>query len=195
MPFIYDKKNNKKLIKRILRKAGLDLVRYEPQTKTSSPLPMYDDPLEALCTLQGGGGSAAFECPLNKTIRRKGLRWGSSKGWHPFVETLKEYESGMTTCYDNSILKTYYKKHQTENASNALIGFNDSPNIFQEYPSYGYRLSPWRYTTIDKIYKSVKYWTNKDNKERGQPNVTFSSGGKKFTVPSLMKKENLSTRD
>ena len=179
------------LAKYALHTFGIDLVRHEKQDEYFPPSRIFDDPIEALCSLQGGGDLIAFECPLDRMIHRKGFRWVSSKGWHPFVESLREYEAGESTCYNDSILRSYYEKHCPEDASDALVGFNTSPDVFHEYPPYGYRLSPWRSNTICDVEKNVRYWTKEDNKEHGRPDITFSSGGNKSHGPVSREKGNL----
>lgn len=183
-----------RIIEYSLRKFGIDIARYKKKFNDPFLPRIFDDPIEALCSIQGGGETVAFECPLDKAVHRKGFRWGSPKGWHPFVESLREYEAGNSTCYDDSILKSYYEKHRPEAASDALIGFDTAPDVFHEYPPYGYRLSPWRSNTIHDIEKIVKHWTNEDNKEHGRPEITFSSGGKKIHGPVSREKGKLEYR-
>lgn len=178
---IYSKIKN--VIKSALNVAGFDLMRHKSKAVSSSLPPIFENPLEALCLLQGGKEKAAFECPLDRTIHRKGFRWNSSAGWHPVVETLREYESGTNTCYEDSVLEVYYEKHRPGSAADALLGFDNPPDVLHEYPSYGYRLSPWQTGTIQEIDEIVRHWTRKDNEEHGSPNLTFSSGGNKAHGP------------
>lgn len=183
--------NIKKVVKKALHAFGVDVVRHKPKTDNIALPPIFDDPLEALCILQGGEKVAAFECPLDRTIHRKGFCWDASKGWHPFVETLREYEFGKSKSYEDSILKVYYDRHQPQNAADALIGFGNPPDALCEYPSYGYRLSPWRSDTIEGIGEIVRYWTRKDNEEHGMHGLAYEVGGNKAHGPVSKEKGRL----
>jgi hypothetical protein len=85
----------KKAIKGAFRLVGLEVRRHQPEgsrseRKTDHDLPpVFENPLEALAYHQGGK-HAAFECPLDGTVKQNGLQYGLT-GWHPFVETLREY--------------------------------------------------------------------------------------------------------
>ena len=163
----------KKIVKAPFHLVGLDLVRREASDPEPDPLPpLFEDPREALCYRQGGK-PAAFECPLSDTIIRKGFSY-SPDGWHPFVATLRQYAAGSNSCYSDSILKQYYEAHQPVNGADAIAGFDQVPDLYTEYPTHAYRMSPWRSYTVDEIDQIVREWSKEDNQEHGNAEHDWS---------------------
>ena len=172
----------KTVVKKPLHWIGLDLVRHRPMEKTPQPPPLFDDPLEALGVQQGGGGTVAFKVPIDRVIHRKGFRY-SGDGWHPFVETLREYAAGASTCYEDSILKAYYETHQPENAAEAIVGFDQAPETFTKLPPHLCYLSPWRSEVVDEIDQFIRRAVQRDGEEHGKSDIRLRTHGFKYHGP------------
>lgn len=104
-------KQIKQGVKRIFKKAGLEVRRLPGKSRNSNnkkldPPPLFDDPFASLAYEQVGG-RAVFRCPLNRTIKLNALSYSPGK-WHAFVEALREYEQGSITTYEGSALEAYY---------------------------------------------------------------------------------------
>jgi len=182
----------KKVIKSALKSAGIEINRI-PQKKISQRendlLPIFDEPLAALA-YEHAGHKAAFNCPLKLTLKSNGLSY-SPDSYHPFVETLKEYESGKITTYEGSLLESYYRTHQPYNAAEAIIGFDKSPEFFKSQPAHIYWLSPWRPDDAQAVDKIVKEFTKKHSISHGEVEMTLESDGYQYHGPVSEKKGRL----
>jgi len=151
----------KKIIKTPFHFIGLDRdSREAPKSDIDSGpdrLPLFEDPLEALCHQQGGK-RAAFKCPLARTVSPNGLSH-SSKRYHPFVATLREYAAGERTSYEDSVLKRYYASYQPSHAAEAIVGFEQVPRAYANWPAHLYRLAPWRSLTAEEMDQHVREWS------------------------------------
>ena len=63
--------------------------------------------------------STIFEVELAKCVDLYGA--GYTGDWHPFVETLKQYQQNPGLHYENSVLKEYYERFQPANLEEALF--------------------------------------------------------------------------
>lgn len=61
----------------------------------------------------------SFMVPINKCISWHGFGYGSN-GWHPFVETLKDYNNKRIEDYKSSILKNFYDNFSVEKYYNII---------------------------------------------------------------------------
>ncbi len=176
----------RRTIKKPLHILGLDLVRRNDANSKPDEIPLLDDPLEALC-YEKAGERVAFMCPLENVIDIRGHGYVPGK-WHPFVETLREYNADQCSSYKDSLLKAYYDTHQPKNAADAYPGFEDAPASFRDWPPHRYRLLPWSANTPEDVDERVRYWTHRDNEEHGFSDLTFSSDGNKSHGPVSTRK-------
>lgn len=174
------------LVKAAFRLAGLKIQRVSDSTSQAEPPPIFDDPLEALF-YQQGGKRAAFRCPLSRTRSRLGFCYGPN-GWHPYVETLKEYASGRCTSYDHSILRDYYRSHQPETAADALVGFDQTPAVFEELPGHLCYLSPWKSQTVTEVDQNVRGWIRDRNVQQSRSGWDLDSDGYLLHGPVSLRK-------
>ena len=180
----------KKVIDRITYPLGFEIKRVAlNQNKTVKLPPIFDDPLEALPYAQRQK-RVAFECPINLTIKPNFLTYGSN-GFHPFVETLVEYGKGKADCYEDSVLKVFYDNHQPKNAFEAMLGFDNCPDQYKDYPSYLYRLTPWEVKTPAKVMKIVRNFTREHNLDNNKKNMTLETDGYQYHGPVSMEKGQL----
>ena len=104
-----------KIFRKLLALGGFELRRTNPSGRTTSgkrkrkktPV-LFDDMLVALHHARGGA-EASFHCPLQACVHRSGLNF-SRNAWHPFMETLREYEADSRLDYDRSSLKRFYDR-------------------------------------------------------------------------------------
>jgi hypothetical protein len=180
-------KQIKQGVKSILQKAKIEVRRIPDNNNDSNNRkpdlpPIFDDPLAALAYEQVGR-RAAFSCPLKYCLKLNGL-----SNWHPFVETLREYELGKITTYEGSVLEAYYNKHQPANASEAIVGFKQTPDIFRTQPAHVYRLSPWHPDSAEHVDSSVKEFTKEHFPSHDGEVMTLESDGFQYHGPVSQKK-------
>lgn len=150
--------------------------------------PLIIDPLEALqYTLQGE--NVAFTCPLHLITTKAGFNF-CMKGWHPFVETLREYGAGEASSYKGSLLQMYYERHQPKHAAESLPNFDLVPSDFYKLPAHC-RVAPWSFNTPSELDRRVRKVHKADNKEHGAPDMTVESDGYPFHGPVSMRKGRL----
>lgn len=188
------RKQFKQKILKVIRKAGIEIHRvpgrYDDTYKNTADLPpIFNDPLAALAYEQSGK-IAAFQCPLDLTIKPNALSYGSDK-WHPFVETLREYEKGEITTYEGSVLEAYYSIHQPANAAEGIIGFQQTPEFFKHKPAHIYRHSPWRSLTVQEIDGEIRRFTKKHSISHGDEVMTLESDGYQYHGPVSLRKGRL----
>jgi len=182
---------SKRAIKKPFHLVGLDLVRRPPpETETDLP-PLFDDPLEALCYLQGGK-PAGFQCPIKDTRMQNGLSY-SPRGWHPFVATLRECAAGESTGYEGSILERFYARYQPGHAAEAVAGFGQTPEAYADHPAHVYRLAPWLSRTPEEADQVVRSWSKGDSIEHGGPKQgwTLDGDGYPYHGPVSLRKGQL----
>jgi len=186
------KKLIKECIKKIVYKTGITTYRNSNKNgekRQKNLPPIFDEPFAALAYEQVGR-RVAFKCPIDLTIKLNALSYGSD-GWHPFVETLKEYERGKTTTYVGSLLETFYMKHQPTNASESIIGFQQAPDSFKNHLPHIYRLSPWRPGNAEDVDKSIRRFTKKDSIKYTGREMTLESDGFQYHGPVSLDKGRL----
>lgn len=174
------------LVRDTIRSFGFDLRRINPSGSRKNPPPIFDDPLEALLYHQGGK-AAAFRCPLSQTRSRLGFCYGPN-GWHPYVETLKEYATGRCTSYDQSILRDFYRSHQPSTAAEALVGFDQAPAAFDDLPGHLCFLSPWKSQTVDEVDQHVRDWIRERNVQQDRSGWDLDSDGYLLHGPLSLRK-------
>lgn len=166
----------KAIVKKPFHLFGLDLIRRRRQVDLSAERrPLLDQPLDALC-YERGGKKAAFRCPLSKHVNRNGLSY-SHDGYHPFVETIREYAAGESTCYQDSILKLFYDSHQPDSAAEAVVGFGSTPAAFRDFPPHAFYLTPWCSQSVDEMESMVRRWNNDDYRKHGCDEMSVEQDG------------------
>lgn len=140
-----------------------------------SPPVVFDDLSEALHYVRGGA-PASFYCHLDHFIHRTGLSY-SKRGWHPYIETLRQYERDSSLEYENSILKKYYEKWKPTTAAQALIGFENVPKQLQSLPPHMIYLAPWNSLSIEQMDHLVRKWHKEDNIEHGKAPLSIEEHG------------------
>ena len=76
----------------------------------------------------------SFPVKINKITSRIGFSY-ADEGWHPFVETLKEYVQNRNLKYEDSSLALVYKKYCPKNVQEVLLDQIKEPVIpFSEWP-------------------------------------------------------------
>lgn len=131
----------KSLVRDRLRARGLQLV------PIAEPPELLSKPLEAL-QQHRKGRDVGFACPIRDCTMYNGLRFDPS-GYHPFIETLREYQEGSVQSYEGSALQQYYDGWQPNNAREALIGCPDGPEALTDVPSYAFYL-PWLFVNPEQ---------------------------------------------
>ena len=175
----------KKAINTPLGALGLEVRRSRGEKKANSPSgnplpPLISDPLTALC-LEQGGEPAAFHCPLSQQVNSNALSYGPA-GFHPFVETLREYAAGKSSSYEDSLLKTYYEQHQPRNAAESIVGFEAAPDAFRRLPPHLYLL-PWRALSPKGVEREMRNWYKADIDEHAEVEMTIDTDGVKGHGP------------
>ncbi len=186
----YLRESIKKITKSVLQRLNLDVRRVEHQVPPNPIL--FEDPIEALRYVQGER-QAAFVCPIKDLTYLIGFGL-APKGWHPFLATLQEYRSGLSTCYGDSILKTYYESWQPQNAQEAYAGFNEAPKSFAKLAPHLLYLLPWRSHDPSEVTRNIEYWSSLDNLEHGRPDLHFLKHGLGFFGPTATAKGELEYR-
>lgn len=162
-----------------MAKASFELVGLELRTKPGAraplpPPPLYDDPLEAMYE-ERGGVAAAFRCPIDKIVDINGFGFAPHH-WHPFVATVVERERHGNARAE-ALLERFYAAHQPQNATDAIVGFDNPPDLFQRYVPHIYYLMPWCAGSPECTVSKVEDWVHKDNVEHGQKDMTLESHG------------------
>lgn len=155
-------------LKFLLRHLKIDIRR-----TPGKPLPMmYRDPLEAMAAANSGL-AVAIECALDACVIFNGLSF-SSTGWHPFVETAKEFLAGSSN-YSGSTLERYYEYWQPRDGLDALIGATNGPEILRSLPSYVMH-SPWIMTGLNKRLEGIESIARLENTLFGDATLTIADG-------------------
>lgn len=157
-------------VKAILKSFGLELRRIP---LTTNPAPLFDDPLEVIRKINSHK-HAALKCPLNQCVAFNGMSF-SNLGWHPFVQTAKEYIETGVRRYEGSHLEKYYTYWQPKNARDALIGATFGPVILEKQPSYIKHL-PWSLRTIEERAAYMRRIIEIENAAFGNKLLTPNDG-------------------
>lgn len=183
------KKQASDAVNRFLNRLGMQLSRIDkPTTKPE----IFDSCNEALLFSQGGKESL-FRCPVDQITHVTGL--GLSKNdWHPFVETIREYQRRATITYSDSTLRTFYEGFQPPNAAQGLIGFKNAPARLRELPPHHIFLLPWTSLSEEEVTIDTLWWNRKDNSEHGRPDLLYPSDGWAFFGPVSNAKGELEFR-
>lgn len=73
-------------------------------------------------------GVEKFSADLRDMTTRIGFSFAND-GWHPFVQTLKEYEANPDLTYENSTLFRLYRQFQPKNLQEVLLDGIDFPLV------------------------------------------------------------------
>jgi hypothetical protein len=177
----------KKVIKKAFHQVGLDIryIQAPNSGQSSRPRPIFDDMMEAL-HYQRGGKEAAFYCPLNQSAHPVGFNFRDD-AWHPFVETLKEYQDGKVTTYEGSTLKKFFDNWRPQNAHEALVGFENAPSQFKEFPPHLFHLTPWLSKTPSEKDKQIRRVYRNDHAQHGLDDLGIEGGCKHYGPVSRVK--------
>jgi hypothetical protein len=160
---------------------GLELRRTGLPGPAPELAPIFEDPYEAMCYVQGER-SASFRCPIDQCVTVNGLNY-SKNGWHPFVAAVTEYLEKTVTSYEGSVLQRYYDKWRPASAAEALIDPDSAPAAFRElHPCLMY-LFPWNALTQEQILQGIRQWSLKDYREYGLDDYDFDKSGFKHHGP------------
>lgn len=169
----------KKILKRVMSYIGVEVKR--KSNVVEAPI-FFNDYREALLFNQGGKPSA-FLCPIEKCTHYIGL--GFSKAhWHPFVETIKEYQANPHLTYDTSVLRQYYDNWKPATAAEAIAGFRGCPPGFANLLPHYLFLSPWAALNQTDVDNDVRWWNRKDNSEHGRSDLHYPDHGWAFFGPT-----------
>ena len=110
----------RKLISRparlVLGRLGLE-VRHKQADTGLTQLTALEDPCDAIYQ----HGDVAFEVPLAKCRYPFHFSY-DPLGWHPFVQTLRQYQENPKLRYHDSVLHDFYSKHQPKSLLEAFFG-------------------------------------------------------------------------
>lgn len=145
---------------------GYRITRRSPPRTPHDPPPLFEDPLEAL-HYHLGGKPAAFRCPLHLTRHALGFSF-SSRGWHPLVATLQEFDAGLASSYPGSLLDVFYETWQPASAGEAIAGFEQyAPRAFDRLPGRDAYWKPWIADSIEELRERFAVWYWKDYAQYG----------------------------
>jgi len=157
-------------IKTFAHRYGYDIVN--TRQRGEEGFQFVTHPLEAFYS-----GRPIDESPLRvalwKCSNYTGLTYGA-EGWHPFVETLSQYQSRPTS-YEDSALKSYYDVWRPSNAAEAFITFQTPPEAFELEPSYAF-VSPWHTISIGDRKSKIAYNVRTENQDMGHISVGIEEG-------------------
>lgn len=100
--------------RRVLNRFGLELTH----KRTAEPAPTT--PLEHPFAANYRHGDVAFEVPLTKCMYPYHFSY-SPAGWHPFVQTLRQFTADPELSYETSVLHDYYRKYRPESVLEAFF--------------------------------------------------------------------------
>lgn len=157
------------------------LARITAGDEAARTPPLVQDPWEALFrSLEGR--ATAFSCPVEHCVNVNGLNF-SAFGWHPFSEVLLQRMRDPTIEYGGSLLEAYYLGWQPRSAAEALIAFDDAPEILRRLPPHYMYLFPWGNKTLDELDQAVRAWYRDDCLEHGQEPEDIVNAGFKEHGP------------
>ncbi|MEP5981337.1 MAG: hypothetical protein ABJ273_08960, partial [Marinobacter alexandrii] len=134
-----------------------------------------------------------FHCPIEKVTHVTGLGL-SHIDWHPFVETIVEYQANPHLTYADSKLHHFYRHCRPQNAAEAMFGFHFMPEKFNNLPPHMIFLSPWSSFNEEEITQDTLWWNRKDNTEHGRADLSYPSDGWAFFGPVSESKGELEFR-
>ena len=107
--------------RKVLGRLGLEL-RYKKAEAGLAQLTTLEDPCDAIYQ----HGDVAFEVPLAQCRYPFHFSY-DPLGWHPFVQTLRQYQENPELCYRESVLYEFYRKHQPKSLLEAFFGTPAAP--------------------------------------------------------------------
>ena len=157
-------------IKTFAHRYGYDIVNTKQHGENGFQFVTH--PLDAFYS-----GRPIDESPLRvalwKCSNYTGLTYGA-KGWHPFVETLRRYQTRPTS-YKDSVLKSYYDAWKPSDAAEAFITFQNPPEAFELEPSYAF-VSPWHTISISDRKSKIAHNVRAENRDMGYETVGIEEG-------------------
>lgn len=163
----------KNLGKRLF-KAGFGIFGLEIRRVPTCPLPpIFKDPIEALYCIKQGE-EAAVQCDLSFCVIFNGMSY-SPDGWHPFVETVREYLRTGQKGYTGSVLEKYYYAWQPQNALEALIGAPSGPKLFLDFPPH-FIPAPWLKGSPDERLSGISRIAEHESVTHGNVKLTIADG-------------------
>lgn len=143
-----------------------------------------------LCAVCREASRQRFFCPLAKHVNRNALSYRPD-GYHPFVETLREYAAGGSDTYEGSVLRKYYEVCQPDSAGEAIVGFQEFPEVFRECPSYLFDWTPWRSHDREEIDRMIRGWIREDYREHIGDGMSLDADGSMAYGPVSLRKGRL----
>ncbi len=128
----------KKPARLVLNRFGLDVV---PRRAVAEPAPLT--PLEHPFDAHYQHGDVAFEVPLAKCMYPYHFSYDPA-GWHPFVQTLKQYAANPGLSYRDSVLYEFYQKYQPENVLEAFLVTPEAQSMFADSELANVKIPPFQ---------------------------------------------------
>jgi hypothetical protein len=148
------------------RHMGYELVGEGSSLRNLSDFKLYPRKLPEQIGLHT---SDPYTVPISVDISNITSRVGfsfSSKDWHPFVQTLKEYEMNPNLGYEDSTLAKLYKRYTPQNVQEVLTDQISTPQKpFCDWPPK-YQFITWVWTLnqnrVDNIINYLKGRSDSD---------------------------------
>ncbi len=128
----------KKPARSVLNRFGLDVV---PRRAAAGLTPLT--PLEHPFDAHYQHGDVAFEVPLEKCMYPYHFSYDPA-GWHPFVQTLKQFEADPELSYETSALYDFYQKYRPETVLEAFFVTPQARSAFADSELANYKMPPFQ---------------------------------------------------
>jgi hypothetical protein len=116
------------------------------------------------------GTGAACYCELDQYAHEVGFRFNS---WNPFVNTARHIALGNYS-YQESPLYSFYSRWHPGTAAAGLIGFQNAPSVFAEWPVRAAHAVPWMTLDLAAAVRHVDFWTHRDYAPHGVHEVSMN---------------------
>jgi hypothetical protein len=170
-------------VRTALRAAGLELrrVRKEPP---GDPIPLVDDPSEALHRVQRGVPTA-FDCPLEIARDTRGFSFAPD-GWHPWVAELRDQDRDVDAAdAAPPLLQRYSASFRPMDALEALAGFEpDAPCGLVDLGPDLFWVTPWCAWTPEEMAGAVRDWVGRGAREHGLTDFDPGRDGSPYHGPT-----------
>lgn len=161
----------KYLLNSILGVVGLEI---QGCVKDEELPELCDDPLIVMDRIHAGE-NIALRCEIQRCVIYNGLSM-ATEGWHPFVESAKEYLHTGTAKYEGSILERYYKAWQPRNALETLIGISKGSSFLETYSPLLAHNHPWIDVLPDAALANLCKIIDLENTWAGHSELTYLDG-------------------
>jgi hypothetical protein len=149
---------NQRILARIARQAGFDLLRRKPLDLRGR----ISNPLDAvyLCGL--------LNCVIDVPIEhcRSSLAYAYGACEHPFAATLKEFLEGKISSYRGSLLESQHRTYQPQTIAECLALEAPDSQPWRNLPLQA-RVMPWEKVSPTEKMVQVELQIAKDNVQRG----------------------------